>query len=227
MEHNKNINNFKNSNCPLYPQARCSDKKTNNYSNTNNSNYSKILTNFRSLKNDDFVFDPIAKEISNNITLNFNSRIDKANKLNEAIEMIHDSILDESEDEEFYNMIKNMAINDEDKMIISDIINDEKKHNLMLKDIYYLLTGSNVLNKKKMNNENKENYTYNNSLKKAFFGELEEVKKYRKILSAMTDKENYNKIMEIMIDELTHADKFNYLITKNMLNNKREENIVD
>ena len=46
--------------------------------------------------------------------------------------------------------------------------------------------------------------------------ELKAFEKYRKVLANMTDKDNYNKMFEIMSDEMKHAIKYNYLITKNM-----------
>ena len=219
MERLQNSNNEK-SNSNLYPQAKYQDNKFQNYSNTNNYTYSKMTLNSRLLENSDTLIDPITREISNNITYNFNSRVEKANKLNSALKIIKDSIIDEDEDINFYTLIKNQAQNSEDKEIINDIINDEKKHNMILKQIYFSLTGTNVSNSNdniKVNDINKN--TYMENLKNALFGELNATKKYREILSAMNDKDNYNKIMEIMIDEITHADKFNYLITKSMLNN--------
>lgn len=224
MEYKGNSNKFNNDNSILYPQAKNPESKICNYSNTNSYNYSKMSLNSRTVENEDSTFDSIAKEISNNITLNFNSRIEKANKLNEAIMMIKDAITDEAEDEAFYNVILNQTMDNEDKKIISDIANDEKKHNMILKQIYFSLTGANITMKDKNNMNNVKANTYIGNLKKAFFGELDAIKKYRKILCEMTDKENYNKIMEIMVDEITHADKLNYLISKNMINPKREDN---
>ena len=75
-----------------------------------------------------------------------------------------------------------------------------------------------------MSSLSNESFSYKEGLKKAFFGELDAVKKYRKVLAAMTDKENYNMIMEIMTDEIIHANKYNYLITKYMVNQKEAKN---
>lgn len=206
----------------LYPQARYENSESSSYSNTNNCNYNKLELNSRNLIFKDDLIDPITRERSNNITKEFNSRIENANKLNEALNIIKDSIIDEAEDALFYSMIINQAMQDEDKEIIQSIVDDEKKHNMMLRQIYFSLTGSNV-NPDESNISMKEN-TYINNLKKALFGELDAVKKYRKVLAAMTDKENYNMIMEIMTDEITHANKYNYLITKYMVNQKEAKN---
>lgn len=222
MEYIKNSNG-NDINYILYPQARYKDNVTTNYSNTNNVNYSKISLTSRSIENENNTFDPIAKEMSNNITLEFNSRVENANKLNEALEIIRKSVADEAEDVALYNMMINQAMQDEDKEILTSIVNDEQKHNMMLRQIYFSLTGINLPSSKEntMNNEN----TYINNLRKSLFGELEAAKKYRKVLSSMSDKENYNKLMEIMIDELTHANKFNYLITKYMINHEEGKNM--
>lgn len=206
----------------LYPQARYENSESSSYSNTNNCNYNKLELNSRNLIFKDDLIDPITRERSNNITKEFNSRIENANKLNEALNIIRDSIIDEAEDALFYSMIINQAMQDEDKEIIQSIVDDEKKHNMMLRQIYFSLTGSNV-NPDESNISMKEN-TYINNLKKALFGELDAVKKYRKVLAAMTDKENYNMIMEIMTDEIIHANKYNYLITKYMVNQKEAKN---
>lgn len=207
----------------LYPQARYKESVATNYSNTNNSNYSKLSIASRSMQNENDSFDPIAKEVANNINLEFNSRIESANKLNEALEIIKASVDSEAEDASFYSLMINQAMQDEDKEIITSIVNDEKKHNMMLRQIYFSLTGTNLpMSKETMtNNQN----TYITNLRKSLFGELEATKKYRKVLSAMADKENYNKLMEIMVDELTHAHKYNYLITKYMVNHEEVKNV--
>lgn len=207
----------------LYPQARYKNMVAANYSNTNNSNYSKITSGFQNIQNGNNLFDPIAREMSNNIALEFNNRLENANKLNEALEIIRESVADEAEDAALYNMMINQAMQDEDKEIITSIVNDEKKHNMILRQIYFLLTGTNLPMAKEstMNNEN----TYIANLRNSLFGELEAAKRYRKVLAAMTDRDNYNKLMEIMIDELTHAHKYNYLITKYLVNHEEVKNM--
>ena len=207
----------------IYPQARYKESVATNYSNTNNSNYSKLSIASRSMQNENDSFDPIAKEVANNINLEFNSRIESANKLNEALEIIKASVDSEAEDASFYSLMINQAMQDEDKEIITSIVNDEKKHNMMLRQIYFSLTGTNLPMSKETMTNNKNTYIAN--LRKSLFGELEAAKKYRKVLSAMTDKENYNKLMEIMVDELTHAHKYNYLITKYMVNREEVKNV--
>lgn len=137
------------------------------------------------------------------------------NTLNEALEMIRKSVINELDDELFYSALINQAIEQEDKEIIMSIRDDEIKHNKILRDVYYSLTGS-TLPQIRQTNEMEAN-TYISNLKKAFMGETEAANKYRKILTAMPDKQNIFHILEILIDELRHADKYNYLLTKNKI----------
>ncbi len=153
--------------------------------------------------------------------------------LNEAIELIRKSVGNEKEDEIFYDTLIKNAPTAKDKDIIISIRDDEKKHNQILRALYFKFTGEtipeenrntvntnfqnatnnlNTMNTQKppMNNMN----MYKMNLEKALFGELEAVKKYRKILGAMPDNESYTLIMSIMTDELRHADKYNYLLAK-------------
>ena len=55
---------------------------------------------------------------------------------------------------------------------------------------------------------------YKSNLEKALFDELDAVAKYRKILGTMPSGNSYTLLMSIMTDELRHASKYNFLITK-------------
>lgn len=223
MEYISEVKNINVEGLTLYPQARYPEARVSTYSNTNDCNFDKNNIYNRSILNKSYEIDPITRQISNNITNNYNQRIEKSNKLNESLEIIKDSINDELMDENLYNLMASQAIQDEDKKILQDIASDEKKHNLMLKQIYYSLTGSNINHTKSM--EDIKNNTYFKNLKNSLFGEINAAKKYRKVLSTMPDKENYNKLMEIMTDELTHADKFNYLISKYLVNKEETKTV--
>ncbi len=134
--------------------------------------------------------------------------------LSEALDLIRKSIADEKQDELFYNALIEKAPDDNAKNIIVDIRDDEKKHNEILRFIYSNITGEvfNDIN----NNENKinEETTYAQDLENALFGELDAVKKYRKIMGAMPSSKMQTLIMSILTDELRHANKYNYLIHK-------------
>ena len=131
----------------------------------------------------------------------------------QAIELIRKSIGDERNDELFYGRLIEQAPTEKEKSIIQDIRDNEKKHNMILREVYYDFTGQMLQNNMNMMQENMQNnLSYTENLEKALFGELEAVNKYRKILSAMPQGKYYTLIMSIMTDELRHSAKYNYLI---------------
>lgn len=136
--------------------------------------------------------------------------------LSEAIELIRKSISDEKNDEIFYNALIEKAPDDNAKQIITDIRDDEKNHNEILRFIYSNITGEvfNEANNTNVDNTMSQETTYVQDLEKALFGELDAVKKYRKIMGAMPSSKMQTLIMSILTDELRHANKYNYLIHK-------------
>lgn len=131
--------------------------------------------------------------------------------LNEAISLIRQSVGDEKEDEMFYNTLIKQAPTEKEKDIIRSIRDDEKKHNQILRSLYYQFTGQ-MLPADTLNVESNTNMDYKANLEKALFGELDAVKKYRKIMSQMPSGNSYTLLMSIMTDELRHASKYNFLI---------------
>lgn len=133
----------------------------------------------------------------------------------EVLDLIKDSVASEREDELFYDYLLALATSPEDKRIIESIRNDERHHNQMFRKIYLELTGV-ALPKDKDMKEPELNLTYLQGLEQALMGELSAVEKYRKILAEMADRQRYNMVFEILTDELKHASKYNYLISKNL-----------
>ena len=131
----------------------------------------------------------------------------------EAIELIKVSINDELEDELFYNELINNAPSEIEKEIIKGIRNDEREHNKILRDLYFQFTGKKIPFDEIVKSYNKS-LNYKEGIEKAFFGELNAVAKYRKILGTMPSGDSYTLLMSIMTDELIHANKYNYLINK-------------
>lgn len=80
--------------------------------------------------------------------------------LNEAINLIKKSVADEKADEEFYDTLIKMAPNIKSKEIITSIRDDEKKHNQILRDVYFRLTGMRLPPSNQTSNTN--NTTSNN-----------------------------------------------------------------
>ena len=151
--------------------------------------------------------------------LNRSDNLEDTNKyrlspLDEAINEIKKAITSEQDDAVFYSVLLSQAPTKQDKTIIESIINDEKKHKKMLRELYEQLTKMNSP-QSMMSRTNSSSTSYMENLEKALFDELKAVEKYRKIMAAMPDKEKYAKIMEILTDEIKHAIKYNFLITKN------------
>lgn len=131
--------------------------------------------------------------------------------LNQAINLIKKSVGDEKEDEMFYGILIEQAPTDKEKDIIKSIRDDERKHNQILRELYYEFTGQ-ILPQDTLSNNSKNNMDYKSNLEKALFGELDAVAKYRKILGTMPSGNSYTLLMSIMTDELRHASKYNFLI---------------
>ena len=131
--------------------------------------------------------------------------------LSQAIESIKQSVGDEREDELFYDNLINQAPTEKEKEIIRSIRDDERKHNQILRDLYYNFTGQVIpVNTMPANIDNKLSYKEN--LEKALFGELNAVVRYRRIMGTMPSGNSYILLMSIMTDELRHASKYNFLI---------------
>ncbi|MFZ5595398.1 MAG: ferritin-like domain-containing protein [Bacillota bacterium] len=130
-----------------------------------------------------------------------------------ALRLIVESVQSEREDEVFYDSMINLAPTEDQKQIIMAIRDDERKHNLMLREIYYQMTGEVI-----PPTQNGSLYTpanYVEGIVKALFGELAAVERYRRILFGFSFLPFRNMITEIYTDELKHASKWNYLYTLN------------
>ena len=131
--------------------------------------------------------------------------------LNQAIELIRQSVEDEREDELFYDILIKQAPTEKEKEIIKSIRDDEKKHNRILRELYYNFTGHVIPADISVVNVDQKS-SYKENLEKALFGELNAVVKYRRIMGTMPSGNSYTLLMSIMTDELRHANKYNFLI---------------
>lgn len=131
--------------------------------------------------------------------------------LNQAIDLIRKSVDDEKEDEMFYGILIEQVPTDKEKDIIRSIRDDERKHNQILRELYYDFTGQ-ILPADNLTNSSNNQMSYKKNLEKALFGELDAVKKYRKIMGTMPSGKSYTLLMSIMTDEIRHANKYNFLI---------------
>lgn len=131
--------------------------------------------------------------------------------LNQAIELIKQSVGDEKEDELFYSNLIKQAPTEKEKEIIRSIKDDEIKHNQILRELYYNFTGQVIPASTSIENVDSK-LTYKEQLEKALFGELNAVVRYRRIMGTMPSGNSYTLLMSIMTDELRHANKYNFLI---------------
>ena len=103
------------------------------------------------------------------------------------------------------------APTDKEKDIIRSIRDDERNHNQILRELYYDFTGQ-ILPADNLTNSSNNQMSYKENLEKALFGELDAIKKYRKIMGTMPSGKSYTLLMSIMTDEIRHANKYNFLI---------------
>jgi rubrerythrin len=142
---------------------------------------------------------------------NMQSNNEEIITLSQAIELIRKSVGDEKSDEVFYDTLITNAPTEKAKNIIISIRNDERKHNQILRQLYYEFTGQIIPNDMSIVEATVE-ISYEEQLEKALFGELDAVAKYRKIMGTMPSGNSYTLLMSIMTDELRHASKYNFLI---------------
>lgn len=134
-------------------------------------------------------------------------------ELKDAIKHIRELIEEYYDKKSFYELLLSLTNKDEDIKIIKDIIEDELKHNKLLKKLYYELTGNNF-KEDRLDKFEDNMLNYKRNLELGLKKELEETEKYRKIMAAMTDRRKILSVMEILTDKLRHASWYNYLIAK-------------
>ena len=130
----------------------------------------------------------------------------------EAINLISESVADEREDDMFYSYLFSIAPEDQ-KEIIGSILEDERKHFKMLREIYWQVTGKDLPPAPETPFEKPKSYC--EGISKAIFGELAAVERYRRILFGFEFLPYRNMITEIYTDEFKHASKWNYLYALN------------
>lgn len=133
--------------------------------------------------------------------------------LEEALRLVKKAVQGEKEDEIFYSFLISEAPTKEEKDIISDIRDDEMNHNKMFREIYYYFTGEELPRNTKADFKEPENYV--EGLKRALFGELAAMERYRIIRAGLPSEYYRDMVFEILTDELKHADKYNYLLNLN------------
>jgi rubrerythrin len=145
---------------------------------------------------------------------NENDDVPKTYKtLEEALRIVKDAVQDEREDELFYDYLISVAPTQEEKEIITSIRNDEQKHNKLFRGIYKAFTGKDIETLSNVDFEKPESYIA--GVKKALFGELGAVERYRDIIAGLPNRYYRDMVFEILTDEQKHADKYNYILNIN------------
>ncbi|MEI7024123.1 ferritin-like domain-containing protein [Paenibacillus sp. y28] len=130
--------------------------------------------------------------------------------LEEALELIKKAVSGEREDELFYDYLISVAPSEEEKEIIRGIRDDERKHNQMFRSIYQHYTGQTITAPAHV--EFQKPKSYMDGIRRAFFGELSAVERYRNIRAGLPDRYYRDMVFEILTDEIKHASKYNYLM---------------
>ncbi len=138
--------------------------------------------------------------------------------LEDALKLIRESVGSEREDELFYDYLISVAPTQDEKDIIASIRDDERHHNQMFRSIYRDFTGQEVQTTDEETFVKPDNYV--DGIKKALFGELKAVEKYRKIRQCLPHGPYRDMLFEIITDELKHASKYNYLFALNKAGGK-------
>ncbi|MBU3196267.1 ferritin-like domain-containing protein [Clostridium algidicarnis] len=134
-------------------------------------------------------------------------------QLQMALEGVKKAVQGEREDELFYDYLISVAPTREEKDILTSIRDDERRHNTLFRKIYKDFTGVEVPSGDEETFEKPTSYI--EGIKKALFGELRAVEKYRDIRSALPIGPYRDVLFNIITDEIKHSSKYNYLFTLN------------
>lgn len=143
-------------------------------------------------------------------------------QLQKALESIREAVQGEKEDELFYDYLIKVAPTRDEKEIIKSIRDDEKNHIRLFRMIYKDFTGMEVPISNEETFERPKSYL--EGIKKALFGELRAVEKYRSIRDAFAIEMYRDILFDIITDEIKHASKYNYLFTLNNSTNDSSMN---
>lgn len=135
--------------------------------------------------------------------------------LPDALDLIKKAVQGEKNDELFYDYLISLAPSREEVDIISGIRDDEKKHNKMFREIYSYFTGQEL--SPESNEEIEKPASYIEGIRKALLGELAAMERYRDIRAGIPTRYYKDMVFEILMDELKHADLYNYILNINLV----------
>ncbi|MEK4520444.1 ferritin-like domain-containing protein [Psychrobacillus sp. FSL W7-1457] len=149
-----------------------------------------------------------------NKTENYNQQMYAQQAFQQSLTLIAGAVQGEKEDQVFYDYLISLAPTQEQIEIITSIRNDEVKHRQWFKQMYKALSGNEVVI------TTEEQFVppadYISGIKKAFFGELKAMEKYRVIREGLPYREYRDIVFEILTDEMKHAQLYNYILTENI-----------
>ncbi|WP_206152104.1 ferritin-like domain-containing protein [Clostridium cochlearium] len=134
--------------------------------------------------------------------------------LKRSLEMIKDAVEGERADEKEYEYLISMAPNKEQKEIIKSIRDDEKNHGRWFREIYMHYTGKVICPKK--DEDVKKPKSYLRGVRKALFGEMKAMEKYRLIRSGLPNRCDRDIVFQILTDEIKHGIYYNYILLMNL-----------
>jgi rubrerythrin len=137
------------------------------------------------------------------------------NLLEKSLEGIKAAVAGERDDELFYDYLISIAPTEDEKNIIASIRDDERGHNKMFRQIYKSITGVTLPPSSDSDEEFTKPTSYLEGIKKALFGELAAVEKYREIRMGLPTTMYRDILFNIITDEIKHSAKYNYLFTLN------------
>ena len=133
---------------------------------------------------------------------------------NEVIGLLEEAVAGESGDQDFYQQLITLAPTVTEKEIITEIRDDEMSHFTQFRLLFRELTG-NEIDSLSEHTPDEQPLSYMANLRKALFGEMAAVEKYRRIRAELSSKRHRDIFFNIITDELIHMGKYNYLITLN------------
>lgn len=130
-----------------------------------------------------------------------------------ALNLMREAVQDERNDELLYDYLIGVAPTGEEKSVITSIRDDERSHRQRFREIYRAYTGEELMSGE--DTEFVKPASYLEAVRKAVFGELGAMEKYRFIREGLPSRHYRDVVFRILTDEMKHATKYNYILTQN------------
>ncbi|WP_238881850.1 cytochrome b5 domain-containing protein [Clostridium sp. YIM B02551] len=135
----------------------------------------------------------------------------------EVLVIIEKSFDNQQEDEIAYNYLMALSQTEEEKSILISIRDDNLKHDGFLREIYafYKKQCAPMLR----SSDCTYSEAYIPQIKKARLSEMENVYRYRNIMTGLTDKYYRDMMLEALTDCIIHLSKYDYILYLNLERN--------